>query len=52
VLLDVPDILAFLSWQIPLDGAVPNGDERDSIECDRMVIFETGRAALLQKAAK
>jgi len=24
VLLDVPGILAFLSWQVPLEGAVPN----------------------------
>lgn len=48
---DVPAVLAFLSWHVPLPDAIPNEDERDSIECGRAAILDACRAALRTEEA-
>jgi hypothetical protein len=43
---DVPNILAYLSWHVPIEGAVPDKKSRDQIECGRMAILDICRQAL------
>jgi hypothetical protein len=44
---DVPNILAFLSWHVPVPDTSPTGEMRDMVECGRMAILDACRGALL-----
>ncbi len=43
---DVANVLAFLSWHVPLEGSEPTKEVRDQIECGRMTILDVCRYAL------
>jgi hypothetical protein len=49
---DVPNVLAFLSWQVPLQGSSPTGEMLDAVECGRMAILDACRDALLAEEAE